>query len=133
MRFAQMNLTSGYRNDLHSPHRHPNPDAPRRSPYLGLFLLMGLWSLRRHRVDTFDRDHLGFVPGWAMNLVMHTKMYCTINVDGVACPVTNMFDIDGNELTEDATLEHVASIVALLPNGHWYVTETDYTELRPLQ
>lgn len=60
-------------------------------------------------------------------------MYCTINVDGAICPVTNLFDIDGNELGEEDTLEHVATVVALLPDGRWLATEADYTELRPLQ
>lgn len=63
---------------------------------------------------------------------MTHKMYCTIEVNGVECPVTNLFDIDGNELAETATLGEATRAVVLLPDGQWMVTEIDIDELRPL-
>ncbi len=63
--------------------------------------------------------------------MMH-KMYCTIEVNGVECPVTNFFDIDGNELAEDAKLGEADKAVVLLPDGQWLVTEINIDELRPL-
>lgn len=68
-----------------------------------------------------------------MTLIKHTKMYCTIKYNGAVCPVANMFDINGNELTDADTVDQVCTVVALLPDGQWLATEANYTELRPLQ
>ena len=59
-------------------------------------------------------------------------MFCTIIVNGQHCPVTNLFDDEGNELGPDDTLEMVGRVVAQLPDGRWLATEADYSDLRPL-
>jgi hypothetical protein len=61
------------------------------------------------------------------------KVYCTISINGIQCPVTNMFDIDGDALLDTSTLDMVCSVVAQLPNGQWVSTTANHTELWPLQ
>jgi hypothetical protein len=61
------------------------------------------------------------------------KVYATIRINGIQCPVTNMFDIDNNELMDSDTLDKVYRVVALAPDGSWVVIDTDYASLWPLQ
>lgn len=61
------------------------------------------------------------------------KMLCTIRINGSDCPVTNLFDIDGNELRASDTLDMATSVVALLPNNEWLAIDVDLYDLRPLQ
>ena len=53
-------------------------------------------------------------------------------INGVDCPVTNLFDIDGVELGPEDTLDKVCSLVAELPNGQWAVMSADISDLRAL-
>jgi hypothetical protein len=62
-----------------------------------------------------------------------TQVFCTILVNGVSCPVTNMMDIDGDELGGSDTLDMVCCVVAQLPDGRWLSTVADYCDLIPLQ
>ena len=63
---------------------------------------------------------------------MLDKIYATIEFNGVQCPVTNMFDIDGDELSDDDTVEQVCRVVAMLPDGNWLGIDAYYTDLRAL-
>lgn len=63
---------------------------------------------------------------------MHDKMYCIININGNHCPVTNMFDITGNELTSEDDSDDIFSIIALLPSGLWATLQADYFDLGAL-
>lgn len=59
-----------------------------------------------------------------------TKVYGTVNIDGEACPVTNLLNIMGEE-TEDA--EEAIQAVAQAPDGKWVVFDFDATGMWPLQ
>ena len=61
-----------------------------------------------------------------------TKMYCTIRVNGEDCPVTNLLDIDGNELGDDDVFGDAYSFVAQLPDGKWLAALVEDANLRPL-
>lgn len=61
------------------------------------------------------------------------KVYATIRVNGVQCPVTNLLDIDGEELTDADAVNKVCRVVALAPDGAWIVIDTNYASLWPLQ
>lgn len=60
------------------------------------------------------------------------KVYAMISVNGLLCPVTNMFDIDGDSMGDRDTVDMCCSVVAQLPCGAWISAAIDWRELRKL-
>ena len=61
------------------------------------------------------------------------KVLCVLRVNGIDCPVYNLLDIDGDELSDAATVDMAFMAVAQLPDGKWLATEVDHYDLRALQ
>lgn len=62
--------------------------------------------------------------------VVPDRVLGTLLINGVSCPVTNVFDLDGDETT---ILADAYSAVALLPNGQWTSLCVDQIGILPLQ
>lgn len=63
-------------------------------------------------------------------VVAPDKVLGTLLINGQHCPVTNVFDLDGDETT---ILADAYSAVALLPDGKWISLCVDLCGILPLQ
>lgn len=62
--------------------------------------------------------------------VVPDRVLGTLFINGVSCPVTNVFDLDGDETT---ILADAYSAVALAPDGKWLSICVDQSGIFPLQ
>ena len=60
------------------------------------------------------------------------EMLCTIEINGILCPVTNLFGIDGDELDNTFPLYMAFSAVVHLPDGQWLATTVEPSDLKAL-
>ena len=54
----------------------------------------------------------------------------TLVVNGIHCPVTNLYDLDGDDTTD---LDLAAVAVCLLPDGKWLTAQVSSSGVWPLQ
>lgn len=60
-----------------------------------------------------------------------TKVYATVRVNGEHCPVTNLFNASGEELTE--LTDEVCRVVIKASEDQWITANLSANDLWPMQ
>lgn len=60
------------------------------------------------------------------------RVLALFEVAGVMCPVTNMFDINGDEIVDYNKIDNVFSVVVFLQDNKWLAIEAASSELKIL-
>ena len=62
--------------------------------------------------------------------VVPDRVLGVLLINGESCPVTNMFDLDGDETS---VVEDAYSVVAMAPDGKWLSIIVNEIGIHPLQ